>query len=131
MSAADEQTWSLLSHVGPLLISFVSIPGFVFPLAVLFIKGKKSDRVRGQAIESLNFQLNVLIISIVLVVAALVGGVFSILNNPGQQIPATIAVLIGAAIFLGIASIALPIVAAVRIAGNKEFRYPLIIRMVK
>ena len=131
MPAADEQTWSLLAHVGPLLISFLSIPGFVFPLVVLFVKGKNSARVRSQAVESLNFQLNVLIYAIVLAIIGFAGGIVSILNNPQQQLPMTIVVIIGALVLLAAVSFVLPIVAAARIAGNKEFRYPLILRIVK
>ena len=131
MSAADEQTWSLLAHVGPLLISFLSIPGFVFPLVVLFVKGKNSARVRSHATEALNFQITVLLAAIALAVVAVAGGLLSIFDQPNMTIP-TVAVLgIFALIALAIVSFVLPIVAAARLAGNNEFRYPLILRLVK
>lgn len=131
MSAADEQTWSLLSHVGPLLISVISVPGFLFPLIVMFMKGKQSARVQAQAKEALNFQLNVLLYAVVLLAAAFAGGILSVVESSEVGITTTVAVLIFALLALVVVSFVMPIVAAARIASNKEFRYPLILRFVK
>lgn len=131
MNQSDELTWSLLTHVGPLLISFLSVPGFLFPLVVMFTKGKQSERVRRESVEALNFHLNVLAYGMALLAGVVGTGVFSLLNQVNGELPETALLFIGAFIVLGLVAFVMPIVAASRIAANKAFRYPMIFRVVK
>lgn len=55
MTAQDERTWSLLAHVGSIVL------GFLAPLIVMLVKGNESPTVRAHSVESLNFQITVLI----------------------------------------------------------------------
>ncbi|MBM7789260.1 DUF4870 domain-containing protein [Tenggerimyces flavus] len=55
MTVQDERTWSLLAHIGSIIL------GFLAPLIVLLVKGNESQTVRAHATESLNFQITVLI----------------------------------------------------------------------
>lgn len=109
---AEERNWAMSGHV----LSFVSAwfaLGLFAPLIVLLIKGNSSAFVRRHAVESLNFQINALVYT----------------------------VLFGLLIFLGIGLVLLPlyglfylvfvIVATVRASGGQEYRYPLTIRLVR
>lgn len=55
MTVQDERTWSLLAHIGSIVL------GFLAPLIVLLVKGPESPAVRAHSVESLNFQITVLI----------------------------------------------------------------------
>jgi uncharacterized Tic20 family protein len=59
MTAQDERTWSLLAHVGSIVL------GFLAPLIVMLVKGNESPTVRAHAVEALNFQITVLIAYVV------------------------------------------------------------------
>jgi uncharacterized protein len=107
----DERNWAMASHV----LSFVSAwfaLGLFAPLIVLLVKGGDSPYVRRNAVESLNFQINALVWT----------------------------VLFGLLIFLGIGLVLLPlygvfyvvcvITGTVRASQGVEYRYPLTIRFV-
>jgi len=79
---------------------------------VMLTKGNESVWVRRQAVESLNFQLSVLIYGVVSFVLCLVLIGFLLL------------------VAVGLAWLVLTIVGAVRAANGEDFRYPLTIRMV-
>jgi uncharacterized Tic20 family protein len=107
MTPSDENTWSALAHFGGLVISFLA------PLIVLLVKGNDSPRVRANAVEALNFQLSVLIYSVI----------SSIL----------IIILIGLLMLLavGIGALVLCILAGIKALNGEDYRYPLTIRLVK
>ncbi len=111
LSPADERTWGAGAHWSALVALLVGLP-FLGPLLVLLIYGNKSAWVRRQAVESLNFQLSMIIYAIVSAIL--------------------IIVLIGFFLLLavGALSIIMPIVAAVKVNNGEDFRYPLTIRMV-
>jgi len=107
----DERNWAMSSHV----LSFVSAwfaLGLFAPLIVLLVKGGDSPYVRRNAVESLNFQINALVWT----------------------------VLFGLLIFVGIGLVLLPlygvfyvvcvIMGTVRASQGVDFRYPLTIRFV-
>lgn len=108
---SEERNWALAAHIGTLVAAWVAM-GFLCPLIIMLTKGNESAFVRRHAVESLNFQISVLIylaVSAVLIIV-LIG--FFLLAAVG--IFALIAVIL--------ASIA---------AGNgREYRYPLCIRLV-
>jgi uncharacterized Tic20 family protein len=130
--AGEEQTWSLWSHLGPLLVALggmvlsagaLSIFAFVFPLVVMNTVGSRSDRVRQHAVESLNFQLSMLVYSLSLVVLAVVVGLVTL----GFGLLFVIPVMIALAVF----EIVAMVIASVQANKGGFYRYPLSIRFVR
>lgn len=111
LSGDQERTWASAAHWGALVASVVAL-AFLGPLVVLLVKGEESVWVRRQAVESLNFQLTVLVYGLVSLVLCLVLIGFLLL------------------LVLGLAWLVLTILGAVRAANGDDFRYPLTIRMV-
>ncbi|HEX5860606.1 MAG TPA: DUF4870 domain-containing protein [Nocardioides sp.] len=111
MLTPDERTWGGAAHWSALVGAFVAL-SFLGPLLVLLVKGNDSPWIRKQAVESLNFQISILIYAIVSAIL--------------------IIVLIG---FLLLAAVGLmwlifTILGSVKVAGGEDYRYPLTIRMV-
>ncbi|MFT3872304.1 MAG: DUF4870 domain-containing protein [Nocardioides sp.] len=111
LSPGDERTWGAAAHWSALLAMLVGL-SFLGPLIVMVTQGTKSAWVRRQAVESLNFQLSMLIYGIVSVVLVLV--------------------VIGIVLLLVVAALAiiLPIIASVKASNGEDYRYPLTIRLV-
>lgn len=113
LPTSEERNWALTCHVGALVAAWFAM-GFIAPLVVLLVKGKDSAYVRRHAVESLNFQISLLIYTVIAVVLTLVTvGIALIII-----IPAAIAALI------------VVILATVRAANGEEYRYPLCLRLV-
>ena len=102
LSQSDERLWAMLSQIGAVLI------GFIAPLIVLLVQGDKSPFVRAHAVESLNFQISLLIVGIPLTI---------------------ITCGIGAIIF--VVGWVFEIIAGIKANNGEEYRYPVNIRMVK
>ena len=60
-AASDERTWAMFAHVGCDLAVVGVAMAFLGPLIVLLVQGPKSPFVRRHAVESLNFQITLLI----------------------------------------------------------------------
>jgi uncharacterized Tic20 family protein len=108
----QERLWAMLAH----LLSFVAaylFLGFVAPLIVLLVFGPRSAFVRANAVESLNFNLSWLLYGIIAVILA-----FLLIGIP-------------ILIVLGIAYLALVIVASVKANNGEVYRYPATIRFVR
>jgi len=99
------------AHWSALAASTVAL-AFLGPLLVLLTKGAESPYVRRQAVESLNFQLSMLIY--VVVSAALMLVLIGFLLVP----------------IVAIAWLVLTIMGTVKASNGEEYRYPLTIRMV-
>lgn len=106
LSPSDERLWATLAQVGGIFF------GFIPSLLIMLILGDRSAFVKSQSREALNFQLTVLIASIVsaLLVIVLIG----------------ILLLIA----VGILDIVLCILAAVANNRGEPYRYPLTLRLV-
>ena len=102
LSQSDERLWAMLSQIGAVVI------GFIAPLIVLLVQGDKSPFVRAHAVESLNFQITLLIVGIPLTI---------------------ITCGIGAIIF--VVGWVFEIIAGIKANNGEEYRYPVNIRMVK
>lgn len=111
MSPTDERTWGCAAHWSAFVASMVAL-SFLGPLIVMLAKGNESAYVRRQAVESLNFQLSILIYGIVSFVLVFVIVGFLLLPAVG------LLWLIGT------------ILGTVRSSSGQEYRYPLTIRMV-
>lgn len=70
LAPQEERFWGSAAHWGALVAGFVTsgFLAFLVPLLVMMIKGNDSPFVRRQAVESLNFQISLLIYAAVSVV---------------------------------------------------------------
>jgi uncharacterized Tic20 family protein len=108
---SEERNWAVAAHVGSILTAWFAL-GLVAPLVVLLLKGNESQYVRRNAVESLNFQLNALVLSILfgLLMFVLIGFILLPLY--------------------GIFWLVCVIAATVQASNGREFRYPLTVRVV-
>ena len=106
--ATSDKALAILSHLSAILGV-----GFLLPFVVWLIKKSEPDMVAAHAAEALNFHLSLLLYAILLIPLCII--------------------LIGIPllILMGIASVILAIVAAVRASDGVLYRYPLTIRLVK
>ena len=101
----------MAGHVGSFLGAGAAL-GLVAPVLVLLAKGSDSAYVRRHAVESLNFQINALVYTVVLVLLS-----FAVIGVP---------LLVAYGIFYA----ACVLVGTVRAFDGQDFRYPLTIRLV-
>jgi hypothetical protein len=121
MSPGDERTWAGAAHWSALVAAFVAL-AFLGPLVVLIAKGNESAWVRRNAVESLNFQLSVLIYGFVGGMVAVVVAIVTLGIGLLLVIPLALA-------FAGF-WLVMTIIAAVKAGNGEDYRYPLTIRMV-
>jgi uncharacterized Tic20 family protein len=110
-TSSEERNWAVAAHIGSFLAAYIAL-GLLAPLAVLLFKGNTSPFIRRHAIESLNFQITVLIYAAVcfLLLLLLVGIFFFVA--------------------LGIFYVVIVIVASMRASRGENFRYPLTFHFV-
>ncbi|HEX6248391.1 MAG TPA: DUF4870 domain-containing protein [Nocardioidaceae bacterium] len=108
---SEERNWALAAHIGTLVAAWIAM-GFLAPLLVLLVKGKDSDFVRRHAVESLNFQISLLIYLIASGILALI--------------------LIGFVLMvvIGVFALIVIILATMAAADGRDYRYPLTIRLI-
>lgn len=117
----DEKTWGGAAHWSALVGAFVAM-AFLGPLVVLLVKGDSSPYVRRQAVESLNFQLSMLIYGFV---GTIVGVILAVVTfGIGLLLVLPLALAFGAIWLI------FTILGTLRSANGEEYRYPLTIRMV-
>src|SRR5262249_53506295 len=109
----EEKTWGMLCHLSALAGYFAAGLTFIGPLVCWLIKKDTSRFVDAQGKESLNFQLCIMIYS--LVCAPLVCFVIGIF-------------LLGA---VHVFSLVCVIIAGVKASSGETFRYPLVFRLIK
>jgi uncharacterized protein len=107
----QERLWGGAAHWSALVASLLGL-AFVGPLIVMLTKGNESAFVRRQAVESLNFQLSMLIYAIASAIL--------------------IIVLVGFLLLLVVAVLWLvfTIMGAIKASNGEDYRYPLTLRMV-
>ncbi len=112
LSQQDERTWGMLAHVSAILAAIVGL-SFLGPLIVMLVQGPKSQFVRRQSVEALNFQITTYIAGIISAIL--------------------IIVLIGILMLIavGIAWLVLTIMAALAANRGEDYRYPVNLRLVK
>lgn len=101
----------MAAHLGSFLAAWFAL-GLLAPLVVLLFKGSGSDFVRRHAIESLNFQINALVYTVVFFLLIFV--VIGLVLLPLYGLFYLIFVILG----------------GVRASQGSDFRYPLTIRFV-
>ena len=117
---ATEQTdrnWASASHWGTLVAAWLAM-GFIAPLLIMLTVGNESPFVSKHAVESLNFQISLLIYG----AAALLFSIVTIGLGLIIVIPVGIAAVVAALVFLIQGSIAA--------ANGEDYRYPLTLRFV-
>ncbi len=100
----DERTMAILCHILCLVVWLFG------PLVIYLIKKDESAYIAEHARESINFQLTVAIITIVLIVSII--GLFFVW-------------------LVGIAAAILIIIATIKASDNRIYRYPFTIRFLK
>ena len=100
---SDEKLWALLAHLSYFVV------GIIGPLVIMLVKKEESTFIEDQAKEALNFQLSVMI-------ASLVCGVTCVLA------PLAIVIAIGGIVY--------SVIAAMESNKGKKYRYPYTFRMV-
>ncbi len=60
----EERNWALGAHIGSIVTAWFAF-GLIAPLIVLLAKGNDSPFIRRHAVESLNFQINALVWTVV------------------------------------------------------------------
>ena len=101
---SDERTMAILSHILTLIAPILA------PLIIYLIKKDESDFVRWHARESLNFQITVIIVCIILVISIV--GILLLW-------------------FVGIFALICVIIATIRASEGKLYKYPVSIRLIK
>ncbi len=111
MSPGEERTWGSAAHWSAFVGAFVAL-AFLGPLLVLLLKGNESAYVRRQAVESLNFQISMLIY-------AVVSGVL-------------VLVLVGLLLLaiVGLLWVVFTLIGTIRSLNGEEYRYPLTLRVI-
>ncbi|QJY50445.1 DUF4870 domain-containing protein [Pseudonocardia broussonetiae] len=112
MVPSEDRNWAVGAHIGSFVAAYVAL-GLIAPLIVLLARGGQSPFVRRQAIESLNFQINALVI-------IAIGWLLAI-------------VLIGFAILAvyGVFYVIVVVMATIKASQGEDFRYPLTIRLIR
>lgn len=121
MSDHEARNWAVGAHLSS-LVGLIGVPSVLGPLVVWLIKRDEHEFVDHQGREALNFQISVLVYTIV-------GGILAVafaLATFGLGL----FVVIPLAIVFGLGVFVLPIVAAVKASDGHAFRYPLTIRFV-
>lgn len=106
----EERTWGTLAHLSALIGALLIGLFFLGPLLVMLVYGERSFFVRGHAVEALNFQLTMAIVTLALLVTCV--GVW--------LIP-----------LVWVFAVVFAIVGAVRANRGQPYQYPLTWRMVK
>jgi uncharacterized protein len=123
LTPQQERTWAMFAHIGAIIAGFLLGLSFLGPLVVMLTQGTKSAFVRRHAVESLNFQLTVLIALIAGSVASVVLLVVTLGLGLLVFIPVFFAGFIAALIFT--------VIGGVKANNGEDYRYPVNIRMVK
>jgi uncharacterized Tic20 family protein len=118
LTPSEERTWAVIAQIGTLVAAWLAM-GFLCPLAIWLIFRNRSDYVRRQALESLNFQISLLIYTAIAIVLVLITFGLGVLI----VIPL---IVIGA-----IAALVVIILATLAAANGQDYRYPLTIRLVR
>jgi len=121
LSPQDERTWGLVAHLSWLAASVVGLPP-LGPLIVFLVLKDRSRFVRGHAAEALNVNISLLAYEVVLFLVISVLAVVTLGLG---------AVLYGLLVVPGLAYLVFSILGAVAASQGREFRYPLIFRLVR
>lgn len=109
----DERTWGTLCHLSALAGFVVPFGNVLGPLVVWIMKKAEYALVDREGKKVLNFQITVSIVGIILLPLC-----FILIGIP-------------LVLLLGLASLVLTIIAAVRTSNGEEYNYPVSIKFIK
>jgi uncharacterized protein len=118
---SETRNLGLLAHLSA-LVAFAGIPSFLGPLVVWLWQRDRHPFVAEQAREALNFNLSVLLYTVIGGVVATVVGL--------ATLGIGLVVVIPVAIALGIAWVAVVVIAGLAASRGEGYRYPITIRFV-
>ena len=116
-ASQTDRNWASASHWGTLVAAWLAM-GFIAPLVIMLTVGNQSPFVRRHAVESLNFQISLLIYSAVAILFSLLTFGLGLII----VIPLGLIVLVLVLVVL--------IQASVKAGNGEEYRYPLTLRLV-
>ncbi|CAN5866527.1 DUF4870 domain-containing protein [soil metagenome] len=122
MSDADRKNWAMAAHLSA-LIAFVGVPSLIGPLVVWLAKKDSNPFVAAHSVHALNFNISVLIYTIVGTIAVGIIGIATLGIGFLLAIPVVIIALV---IWL-----VLVIQGGLAASRGEQFRYPLTIDFVK
>ena len=113
ISEKEERQWAMFAHIGTFSSMFIPLGNIIAPIVVWQVKKHDSEFVVEQAKESLNFQITLMIYSIIsLFLCIIVIGFF----------------LIFALLIFGLIMV---IIASIRTNDGEDFQYPMTLRLFK
>ena len=113
ISEKEERQWAMFAHIGTFSSMFIPLGNIIAPIVVWQIKKHDSEFVVEQAKESLNFQITLMIYSIIsLFLCLIVIGFF----------------LIFALLIFGLIMV---IIASIRTNDGADFQYPMTLRLFR
>ncbi|HEY5558390.1 MAG TPA: DUF4870 domain-containing protein [Steroidobacteraceae bacterium] len=123
--SAEERQWAMFAHLSALLGGLLtsgwagSFGFFIGPLIIWLMKKDTMPFVDDQGKEALNFAITVSLVCVVLLMMTILTlGIGALLTIP---------LLMG----IGIASLVLVIIAAIKAKEGVRYRYPVALRLVK
>lgn len=122
MSDADRKNWAMAAHLSA-LVGFVGIPSLVGPLVVWLAKKDNDAYVAAHSLHALNFNISVLIYTIVGSIAL---GIFGLVTLGIGLILAIPVVIIALVVW-----VVLVIQGGLAASRGEQFRYPMTIDFVK
>ena len=109
----EERQWAMFAHIGTFSSMFVPLGNIIAPIVIWQMKKHESDFVVEQAKESLNFQITLMIYSLIsLLLCIIIIGFF----------------LIFALVIFGLIMI---IIGGIKANEGEGFRYPMTLRLLK
>ena len=118
LSASEERTWAMVAHIGVLVAAWFAM-GFLCPLIIWLVFRYRSDFVRRHAVESLNFQISLLIYTAIAVVLVLITFGLGVL------------IIVPLIVIGAVAAVVVIVLATIAASSGQEYRYPLTIRLVR
>jgi uncharacterized protein len=122
MSESDERNWAMAAHLSA-LVALIGIPSLAGPLVVWLIKKDESAYVAAHSVHALNFNISVLIYTIVGGIAMFILGIVTLGIGFLLAIPA---ILVAVVLWL-----AFVIQGALAASRGQGFAYPWTIDFVK
>lgn len=127
---SQARTWAMGSHLVALAI-FTSVPfgNIIGPLVIYLVKKDQDPFITEQSKESLNFQITVTIVGILLLLGYLVSFVVVIVGNRDAW-PWPL-IVFPWLVLLAVFNVVSIIIAAVRSYNGEHYRYPVSIRFLR
>jgi hypothetical protein len=122
MSDADRKNWAMAAHLSA-LVGFVGIPSLVGPLVVWLAKRDSDAYVAAHSVHALNFNISVLIYTIV---GSIVLGLFGLVTLGIGLLLAIPVVIIALVVW-----VVLVVQGGLAASRGEQFRYPMTIDFVK